>query len=513
MRKAAKILTASLLLLMGAVAHAQSDYLTVTEEVKKAKEAELGGMCCFVFQSKNGDLVITSSVTSDGASPTPRNMDGTYCYELIVPTDGKRVFTITKKGTALRAEVTKTPQKNKRLYYTVTEVANPIVIENQSGRGNLYPVERKACLQFTTPIEDLRVQFSPKLGGKLKKERAQSGANLIKLEIDMDSLDKYRNTLQDVQSKYDKINKVIKAKEATDLKSITDAEWDLQERLQKEVATAESNLTEVVTIQLWGEGTNLLTLPVGDVMNIQTKSLTPYGILLLKEKVFASKYDELMHQAKEYMERRDYELARAHYSSAAEVGGISEADRITATRSAEKMSQLEGYKKLLDDKTDELYLLTNAGGTINKKTLFAMMDSLIELNKSMGKETGDSYYLEEAARLEREKQKVGIVFKGRFVMSEYKGGMVQETPITNVRIYGSTELNNDDMDSPKYSKKGELITTVTSADGKFSINYQPGKYCTLIFEAVNNDQIKVNKHISVVGRKEDRNVKIRFPKK
>lgn len=514
MKNGVKLLTALILLLLGVRAHAQSAYLTVTEEVKKTAEAELGGKCCFVFQSKNADLIITSSVASDGASPAPRSEDGVFCYELTVPTDGKRVLTITKKGTALRVEVTKTPQKNRRLYYVVAEVENPIAIEKQAaGAGDIYPKERKACVRFITPIEDLHVEFSPKLGGRLTKEKASSGANLIKLEIDIDSLNKYKSAEEELKVKKEEIDKIIKDKRDADFNSITDAEWDQQDRVNSEYAIAESNWMEASSIRLWSDGTNVLTLPVEDVKNISLKSLTSYGILLLKEKVFASKYDELMHQAKEYMERRDYELARAHYNSAAEVKGISDADKITATRSAEKMAQLEGYKKLLDDKTDEFYVITNGGGTINKKALFAMMDNLIELNKSMGKETGDSYYLEEATRLAEEKQKVGLVFKGRFVMSEYKGGVVQETPITNVRIYGSQDLNNDDMDSPKYSNKGDLITTVTSSDGKFSFTYQPGKYCTFIFEAVGNDQIRVNKHVSVVGRKEDRNVKIRFPKK
>lgn len=494
--------------------YAQSDYLSATEEIRKTESVELGGKCAFVFLSKNSDLVITSSVREDGASPTPRNIDGMFHYELIVPTDGKRVFSIAKKGTALRAEVTRTPQKDKRLYYIVTEVANPITYEDQSGgRGDAYFVERKACIQFITPIAELQVQFSPKLGGKLKKEQAQSGANVIKLEIDIDSLNKYRNAEEELRHKKEEIDKTIKTKSAVDYNTITDAEWALHDKLADEYKIAEGNLIEAATIRLWSEGTNVLILPIDKIRDITVKSLTSYGILMLKEKVFASKYDELMHQAKEYMERHDYELAKAHYSSAAQVSGISEADKITAERSMEKMATLDGYKKMLDEKTDELYMVTNRGGTINKKALFAMMDNLIELNKSMGKETGDSYYLEEATRLAEEKQKVGLVFKGRFVMSEYKGGVVHETPITNVRIYGSQDLNNDDMDSPKYRNKGELVTTVTSSDGKFSFNYKPGKYCTFIFEAIGNDQIKVNKHVSVVGRKEDRNVKIRFPKK
>ena len=260
---------------------AQSDYLTANEEPKKAENVDLGGKASFVFQSKNKDLVITSSLNSDSQKPQALSFDGGYQYEFIIPVEGgSRVFTITKAGTALRTEVKKTPRKDQRQFFSVTEVANPITLENQSARGDGYFVENKACIQFTTPIKDLQVQFSKKLGGKLKREIAQSGANLISLEISMDSLNKYRDQASLLQSQYDQISKTIKSK---DIKSVTDEEWDLQEKLQPELAKAQNNWIEVATIQLFGEGTNVLTLPINDILAIKPKSLTPYGILLMKE--------------------------------------------------------------------------------------------------------------------------------------------------------------------------------------------------------------------------------------
>ena len=492
---------------------AQSDYLTASEETKMTENVDLGGKAGFVFLSKANNLIITSSINSDPQKPQAESTTNGYRYEFLVSADRKRIFTVTKQGTALRADITKMPRKDQRVYYTITEVANPITLENQSGRSDLYPVERRACLQFTTPINELQVRYSNKLGGKLIREKAVSGANLIKLEINMDSLDKYRDKISLTQNRYDEINKTIRTKERTDPKSIADEEWDLQEKLQEQLVADQNNWMEVATIQLYGEGTNILTLPINDILSIQTKSLTPYGILLLKEKVFASKYEEMMHQANEYRRGRDYDLAKVHYLSAAEVSDISETDKLTAQKSAEKMEKLENYKKYLNNKSDEFYLMVNAGGMINKKKLFSMMDEIISLNKAMYNETDDAYYLEKANSLSEEKQKVGLVMKGRFVLSEYKGGVLNETPITNVRIYGSQSFNCEDMDKRNFKDKGELIATITEPNGHFSFTYQPGQYRTIIFESVSNSQIKINKHVSVVGRTDDRNIKIRFPKK
>lgn len=492
---------------------AQSNYLSSNEDTQRAETVELGGQSSFVFESKSADLVITSSINSDNQRPKAMKAGEMYRYEIIVPADGKRIFTVAKAGTALHTDIPKMPRQNQRFYFTVTEVENPITMENQSGSSDGYFVERKACIQFTTPIADLQVQYSPKLGGRLDRKMAQSGANLVLLEIDMDSLNKYRNHLGEVQASYDKISKIISEKEKTDIKSITDQEFDEEERLKEELTRAQDNWLEAATIKVYGENTNVLTLPVSDIQAIQTKSCTPYGILLLREKVFASKFDELMHQGSDFLERRDYELAGAHYASAAEVAGISAIDKMTARRSSEKMETLHSWKQELNSRADNLYRVTHQGGMVNKKQLFGMMDELIALNKSMYKETADTYYLEEASRLSEEKQNVGLVIKGRFVMSEYAGGVVKETPITNVRIYGSQDFNNDKMDKPTYLGKGELIKTITDADGHFSFNFKPGKYRSIIFEAVGNPKIKENKHISILGTTDDRNIKIRFPKK
>ena len=73
-------------------------------------------------------------------------------------------------------------------------------------------------------------------------------------------------------------------------------------------------------------------------------------------------------------------------------------------------------------------------------------------------------------------------------------------------------MTEKEMEKRKYPNKGELITTITSIDGKFSFTIHPNQYKTLIFEAFNNKDIKLNKAIKIEGRVDDRNIKIRLPK-
>jgi hypothetical protein len=180
--------------------------------------------------------------------------------------------------------------------------------------------------------------------------------------------------------------------------------------------------------------------------------------------------------------------------------------------SATKMEELNAFKDETDQLAGRLYKITRNNQRVNKDQLHALIDDISERYRTLHLETKDQFYLDEANRLQAEKSKIGFVLKGRFVMSEYKGGSLQEVPITNVRIYGSQASNSDEMDSPKFSRKGEIIETVTAADGHFSLNLHAGEYKTIIFEAIGNKDIKINKHVSVEGRSDDRNVKIRFPK-
>ena len=141
-----------------------------------------------------------------------------------------------------------------------------------------------------------------------------------------------------------------------------------------------------------------------------------------------------------------------------------------------------------------------------------MIDDMVERYNALHRETGDKFYQDEAQRLLKEKGNLGFVFKGRCVISEYKGGSLQEAPLAGVKIYGSQSSNCEDMDKKDYLHKGELITTVTDPDGRYSLTLKPGQYKTLIFEATHDKKIKKNKHVSVEGRTDDRNVKIRFTK-
>ena len=477
-----------------------------------------------VFISKDDNLVITSSNHSDVVTEPKKMENGRYGIEVTCNmekgADVSRTFSIRIQGSTLNGEKKKAMSAGKRFFFEVDAVEHMLGFIYPDTRDILYPVDGKACIEFNIPdyISDLKVECSQELRGKTT-EKKENGIKVISLELDANLLTEFLNHVNEVQSQlvkktmeYNALKKEIDEK-ASDASYDIDAAEAKEKALKEELEQAQKN-APAAFVRLAAKSSNTVYLEVEKLKALGAKSKLTVNVTdaLHTEKVFTGKFEEMLSQANTYRAQRDYKLAKQHYESAAQAADATAADKQTATESAAKMETLDAVKSETDFLTGKLWEFTHSNMRINKNELNVLIDDIIEHNRALYAETQDQYYLDEASRLEKEKSKVGFVLKGRFVISEYKGGSLEEVPVTNVRIYGSQSSNCDDMDNPKYPSKGEIIETVTASDGRFSLNLQAGEYKTIIFEAIGNKDIKKNKHVSVEGRTDDRNVKIRFPK-
>lgn len=505
----------SLFLFVTAFAHAQ-DYFIIDGPQTRTDATLSNQQCAVVFISKASDLVITTN--KDERLLGEVNSQGDYEYKqvfTIAPGSNDRNFTISKQGTAYRTSFKKGLAAGKELRYSVAEVENYISLDPIGTLTDIYKNDKElSCIDFTISLkEELKVQFDPALPAQLRTGKAQSGADLYVLDIDAKA---FKKLVQDATAKkeaFEKLNNALYVDCTTEATDENDAEW---ERLKKEMDTADSLLAAAQSIRISVKGSQMIIVPV-DVATIcrptgkQSFAVTPKTEKEYIDRFF-SQYGELIHQAESHKASRDYDLAQQFYDNASKATDASDSDKQVAERAAAKMGELAVFKKETDVLADKLYMLTITNQVVNKEAFFSLIDDIANRYETLGKETNDASYISEANRLRNEKNKVGIVFMGRVVMSEYTGGQLKEIPITNVRIYGSSVHDNDDMDKPSYKNKGELITTITAEDGRYNIRLKPGQYKTLIFEAVGNSKIKKNKHVSVEGLNKDRNVKIRFAK-
>lgn len=520
-----KITALFLLLICVCAVHAQNSIVTIDEVTSMMQDdVTLDKKSVAVFISKRDNLVITSSNHSDVVEKATKMADGRYATEVTCEmsqgADRSRTFGILIQGTTLKGEKKKTMVAGKRFFFEVDAAQHMLGLIYPDTRNILYPVEGKACVEFNIPqdITDLQVECNKELRGKVSTS-SENGVNIISLELDVNTLqeflaysDKQQMELVQMNEAYNALKREIDEK-ASDKNYDIDAA-EAKEKAMKEELEQAQKATVAPFVRLTGESSNTVYLDAAKLRALGAKSKLTVNVTdaLHTEKVFTGKFEEMLSQANTHRANHDYKLAKQYYESAALADDASSTDKQTAMESASKMEELNVFKEETDRLRDRLYEVTHSNQRVNKQQLHALIDEISERYRTLNLETQDPYFLDEANRLQAEKNKVGFVLKGRFVISEYKGGALEEVPVTNVRIYGSQRSNSDEMDSPKFPFKGEVIETVTAADGKFNLNLQPGEYKTIIFEAIGNKDIKKNKHVSVEGRSDDRNVKIRFPK-
>lgn len=518
---------------------AQTSVMTVSRDARKGgvKDMSLNGMAGAVFYSASPDLVISTTVNKDKVCDTPEKDGNGYKYvmRLDISATNDRKFKISKKGTAIGESTGQVLlKKNEYVYFNVEIVDNPITIE-QSDDGSHYIKGGNgwALIELNSEIK-LQISYNPELQARIKSGRSKAGIYVDSLIIKVDDLQDMAGRLHKLSSEVDSL-KSLEQKLLDNLDSldrlkrqhgnVSDAEIAALDTkltaLEPKLATLEPALEELsyklnqlTYISIKGEGTNERIIDPEAILALQSKGKLRYNVMLLSKtvEVFKTKYEEMLNQAVSHKNSRDYAAAKMYYENAAQSEGASESDKQAALQSAQHMDKLAKFKAETDATADKLYELSANNRVVNKEAFIKMIDDMVERYNALHMETGDDFYLDEAQRLQKEKTGIGFVFKGRIVIGEYKGGLVHETPLANVSIYGSQYSNCEDMEKKEYLHKGELITTVTDPDGRYSLTLKPGQYKTLIFEANGERKIKKNKHVSVEGRTDDRNVKIRFTK-
>ena len=498
---------------------AQESVITVSRDSRLSKEEQLEGKGAVVFRSNSEDLVISTPVKTDPICDAPQKVNGIYIYKMVLDITGNRsrVFNISKKGTTFAH---KTGQvllnANRSIGFNVEIVESPITMEasDTGADGYIGHGSGWALIEINSEVK-LQWTYSSKLRAQLKCGYSKSGTYVDSLIINVADLHEIRDSLA---AKNDYVNKTDLLIDSLSGLQGHDAAIDSLEKkvdlTKEEIANLYAELNPLTYISVKGEGTNERTIDPETILALSSKGKIAYKVMVLLKtvEVFKTKYEEMLNQAVSHKNSRDYAAAKMYYENAAQAEGASESDKQAALQSAQQMDKLAKFKAETDATADKLYELSANNRVVNKEAFIKMIDDMVERYNALHMETGDKFYQDEAQRLLKEKGNLGFVFKGRCVISEYKGGSLQEAPLAGVKIYGSQSSNCEDMDKKDYLHKGELITTVTDPDGRYSLTLKPGQYKTLIFEATHDKKIKKNKHVSVEGRTDDRNVKIRFTK-
>ncbi len=510
-----------ILALIGGTARAQQ-MITVSQNAAMTQNVTtLNGKAGVIFVANSDDMVITTSINKDPQSPKAVKVGNQFRYEMIIDISGSndRYFTIAKYGTTNRYKTGKIAlSANKQLFFDIEQVENGIDLKIDPNANDHWLNGKKgeALIVFNSKIK-LKINC-PNLKHTIRSGRSMAGTYLDSLIFDANQ---YKALAQKEMVLNEELESAQKRRDR-EAETLDDATYDSLlikiPQLNEELNKVMNDLSNMLHIELSGDRTNKIIVDYNQLKGKKPSDLIRYNIVVLNEvkEVFKTKYEELSHQALTHMKNRDYKTAQQYYEDAANQKDASDADKETARNSAEKMAKMAEFKDSADYYAAQIYELSRSDKKVDKKALFGLMDMVAESYNALYHETGDQYYKDEADKMLAQKTKIGIVIKGKTVMSEYKGGILKEYPLTNVYVYGcqvsKNEMTEKEMEKKKYPHKGELITTITSPDGKFSFTMQPNQYKTLIFEAFNNKDIESNKAIKVEGRVDDRNIKVRLPK-
>lgn len=309
-----------------------------TNELNRCPEADcfemLNGNRGVLILSKHKDLVI--SVTNLAYKPTitlnGRGMDGYYRYYVIIDArDTKQPkLEVSRMGIPYKAPLLVTLKNPDFLQaYRLEEVSNPIRYEEQTQASDVHFNAEEAALEFTSTIKSLKVKCPPELGARVTGAVSEADTSLLVLNvvIPLAKLDEAREEVERISRRQEELDKMMESLEP-------DApEWDEMDRLVPEREKAEARLAALSSVELYGDGTNYLSVSIADLGPRAKRTYVVLPIVVEKE-VFTTQCSALMDEGSRLFDMRKYEQAREAYGKALQTGESVVAEMTPVIRSA-----------------------------------------------------------------------------------------------------------------------------------------------------------------------------------
>lgn len=496
------LITWGLLFLAIPTIQAQNVFMTIDEQTELQRYVNLNGKASAVFVSSINDLVIISNKKEDKF--TQKKNGQMYEYETLIDiADGDRTFKVMRKNTALTAEVKKIfTKKNQRHYFKVEVVDNPIILNEQGGRAEAYLVNGKACVEFTTSIENLKVEHPKGLPCTIQRSKSEAGANVISVIVDMIAFDKLRNAMNEAAEEYNAQDAKIQEMGEKGIE-IPDVEWQKLDELQKKTDAADVAFNSVSSLTVYADKSNYLSVSIRD-LSVKQKLL--YGILPLLEKVeiYNRSYDQYVGSAQQAEKSRKFNTAQEFYEQGANATDATEEEKSACRAKASEMKECAGYWNMANQVLNKLKELQKQGGRADYGMIEECYEVAIANYESLYKIRNDEEFQRRATVLKNALDKLGLVIEGNVVKTDMKQGRLLEEPATDVSIYACTSGFNKDM---KKGKHGTYIGKV-DAKGNFHVQVDRHVYAGLLFvpdDAKNNTWISLHeqKHLKTKVRIKD----------
>ena len=496
------LIALGIIFLLFPTVQAQNVFMTIDEQTELQRSINLDGKASAVFVSSMEDLVIVSNKKEDKFIQKKNGQ--MYEYETMIDiTDGDRTFKVMRKNTALTAEIKKIfTKKNQRYYFKVETVANPIILNEQGGRAEAYLVEGKACVEFTTTIENLKVKHPQGLSCSVQRSKSEAGAYVTSVIVDMVAFNKLRDAMTKAAEEYNAQDKKIQEMGEKGIE-ISDTEWQKLDELQKKTDAADVAFNSVSSLTVYADNSNYLSVSIRD-LSIKQKLL--YGILPLLEKVeiYNRSYDQYVGSAVEAEKSRKFNTAQEFYEQGASATDATEDEKAACRAKALEMKECAGYWNMANQVLKKLKELQQQGGKADYGMIEECYEVAIANYESLYKIRNDEEFQRRAAILKKALDKLGLVIEGNVVKTNMKSGRLLEELATDVSIYACKSEFNKDM---KKGRHGTYVGKV-DAEGNFHVQVDRHAYAGLLFvpeDGKNNTWVSLQeqKHLNTKVRIKD----------
>ena len=426
-----------------------------TNELNRSPEddcfEDLGGNRGVLILSKHKDLVI---VVVNKAFPATvdlrgKDSDGNYRYYVIIDVrDTKQPkLEVSRMGNPYRAPLLASLNATDYLQaYRLEEVANPIRYDDQTMVNDVYKSETEAALEFTSTLKSLQVKCPSDLGARITMKESPEDASLLKVSvvIPVAKLDEVRDQLDKLQKRQAELDKIMDSGQLAE----NAPEWDEIERVDRKLEETQMYLANLSNVTIYGDGTNLLSIYIGD---LKPRILRRYVVLpiVMETEVFTSQCCALMDEGSRLFGMRKYKQARAAYDKALQTGESVVSDLRPNIRAAISLCDSCAYYDNLTARCFQQIAKMKKEGHATQAEVAEYASYAIEYIEQLRRFNPDDYYLKRIELMKGLLMSMDLQVKFTFV--EWKT-FSEGNPIPSVEVWiyrGFTPLSSNSFSSDK----------------------------------------------------------------
>ena len=304
-----------LLLLWGFLfpAMAQTECITHSRDLDADRIENLGGQYGLLLLSEHKKLmvnVVNASKEFEVVRPTAANADGLYEYKVLVDKDDTHQVKVevNKMGDVYKTEFVANLKPDFLVAYRIEELI-PIRMEDQSRGNEAFMDETAAEVEFTTNVENLKVNCAPNLQAQITRKANPNDPNvtLVSVVFPVKPLLSLKNRLQQLNQEYDVLTQRI------DEVVATDAEYDRHDSVSIWRAQAEAEFIRLSNLEIFADNTSRLALDISD-LGPHTKKC--YAVLPLVVEIPKTECSRYMDEGARLFDQRKYADARESYVNA-----------------------------------------------------------------------------------------------------------------------------------------------------------------------------------------------------